>query len=75
MSPASRKYDLVVLGATGYTGQLTAEYIQKNIATDLRWAIAGRNGSRLSQLARDLKELNADRIQPGMRITHRRDVR
>jgi short subunit dehydrogenase-like uncharacterized protein len=63
---ASRKYELVLLGATGYTGKLTAEYIQEHVATDLKWAIAGRNGKRLQEIAEELKALNPDRIQPGM---------
>lgn len=60
-----RKYDLLLLGATGYTGQLVANYIAENVASDLKWAIAGRDGFKLSQLAANLKTLNADRIQPG----------
>lgn len=65
MSARSRHYDIVLLGATGYTGNLTAEYIQTHVATDLRWAIAGRNSVRLSQIAKELRTLNPDRIQPG----------
>ncbi|KIY01282.1 uncharacterized protein Z520_02834 [Fonsecaea multimorphosa CBS 102226] len=68
MASKARKYDLVLLGATGYTGQLVAEYIQQNVATDLHWAIAGRNGSKLSQLATELKGLNPNRIQPGIEV-------
>jgi short subunit dehydrogenase-like uncharacterized protein len=62
---ASREYELVLLGATGYTGNLTAEYIQEHVATDLKWAIAGRNGKRLQEIAEELKALNPDRVQPG----------
>jgi short subunit dehydrogenase-like uncharacterized protein len=62
----SRQYEIVLLGATGYTGKLTAEYIQEHVATDLKWAIAGRNEKRLNEIAEELKTLNPDRIQPGM---------
>ena len=62
----SRQYDLVLLGATGYTGNLTAEYIQEHVSTDLKWAIAGRNASKLAQIAAELKTLNPDRLQPGI---------
>jgi short subunit dehydrogenase-like uncharacterized protein len=65
---ASREYELVLLGATGYTGNLTAEYIQEHVATDLKWAIAGRNGKRLQEIADELKALNPDRVQPGRMI-------
>lgn len=63
---SSRPYELVLLGATGYTGTLTAEYIQEHVATDLKWAIAGRNSKRLHEIAEMLKKLNPNRIQPGM---------
>ena len=36
---SARQYDLVVFGATGYTGKLTAEHIAKFLPTDLKWAV------------------------------------
>ena len=65
---ASRQYDLVVFGATGYTGKLTAEHITKNFPTDFRWALAGRTASKLEVVATEIKTINPDRIQPGMNI-------
>jgi short subunit dehydrogenase-like uncharacterized protein len=62
---SQRRYDIVVYGATGYTGKLTAQYISKNLPTDIKWAIAGRSQSKLSDLANELKMLDADRLQPG----------
>ena len=42
--PASdRDLDLVLLGATGFTGALTAEYLAEHAPAGLRWALAGRN--------------------------------
>ena len=61
----SRQYDIVLLGATGYTGALTAEHIAQNLPTNLKWAIAGRSSSKLEALATKLKQLNSDRLQPG----------
>jgi len=66
-----RPYEIVLLGATGYTGNLTAEYIQEHVATDLRWAIAGRNSKKLHAIAEELKQLNPNRIQPGMKTRAR----
>lgn len=66
MSP-SRRYDLVVFGATGYTGKLTAEHVTKSLPTDLRWALAGRTASKLEAVAAEIKTINPDRIQPGKR--------
>jgi len=58
-------YDLVVFGASGYTGKLTAEHIASSLPTDLKWALAGRSVSKLEAVAATCKALNPDRIQPG----------
>src|SRR3984885_1306082 len=47
---ASRPYDIVVFGATGFTGALTAEYLAAHAPPELRWALAGRNMSKLEQV-------------------------
>ncbi|KAJ4154986.1 hypothetical protein LMH87_000256 [Akanthomyces muscarius] len=47
------KYDLILLGATGYTGQLFLPYMVKRLPADLRWAIAGRNKSKLENVANE----------------------
>jgi short subunit dehydrogenase-like uncharacterized protein len=49
MSTSDRKYDIVVYGATGYTGRLCAEVLAKH-PTNPRWAIAGRDKGRLKAL-------------------------
>ncbi|MCJ1438619.1 hypothetical protein MMC27_008009 [Xylographa pallens] len=68
MSLPDRKYEIVLLGATGYTGKYCAENIVKNSPTDLRWAVAGRNESKLSTLVDHIKSLNTDRLEPGVEI-------
>ena len=62
---SSRQYDLVLLGATGYTGKLCAEYITVNLPTNLKWAVGGRSNSKLSAVTKELRSLNPDRLQPG----------
>jgi short subunit dehydrogenase-like uncharacterized protein len=47
---ASRPYDIVVFGATGFTGALTAEYLAAHAPPEMRWALAGRNLSKLEQV-------------------------
>jgi short subunit dehydrogenase-like uncharacterized protein len=42
-----RPYDVVVFGATGYTGGLTAEYLARQAPAGTRWALAGRNRDKL----------------------------
>ncbi|KPM43505.1 hypothetical protein AK830_g3076 [Neonectria ditissima] len=63
-----RQYDIVVFGATGYTGKLTAEYITKNLPTDLKWAVAGRSEAKLQAVVDDCKRLNPDRIAPAIEV-------
>jgi saccharopine dehydrogenase (NAD+, L-glutamate forming) len=46
-----RAYDIVLFGATGFTGGLTADYLAAHGPADLRWAVAGRNEARLAEVA------------------------
>jgi short subunit dehydrogenase-like uncharacterized protein len=57
---ASRPYDIVLWGATGFTGQLVAEYLTRHhgIDRDVRWALAGRNRAKLEQVRRDLAAID-----------------
>jgi short subunit dehydrogenase-like uncharacterized protein len=45
-----RQYDIVLFGATGFTGALTAEYLAATAPSDTRWALAGRNRSKLEEV-------------------------
>ena len=45
------KYDVVLYGATGFTGRQTALYFQTHAPAGLRWAVAGRNKGRLESIA------------------------
>jgi len=54
-SADSRHFDVVIFGATGFTGQLVAEYFARNVPlTDIRWAIAGRNLQKLVEVREHL---------------------
>lgn len=56
MAPAgSRPYDLLVYGASGFTGRLVSLYLAKNAPPSLRWGIAGRNKERLQKVADECK--------------------
>lgn len=50
---SDRPYDLVLLGATGFTGALTAAHLAGR-TRGRPWAIAGRDGRRLEQVAEQL---------------------
>lgn len=54
-----REFDLVLFGATGFTGALTAEYLARHAPAGTRWAIAGRDLDRLRAIAARLVPLNA----------------
>ena len=66
MTSLVRRYDIVLFGATGFTGALTAEYLARHIPPELRWAVAGRNAERLERLASQLAFLIPDRGRPGI---------
>jgi len=57
MPTTPREFDIIVYGATGYTGRLVAEYLKDK--TDLKWAMAGRSLSKLEEV-RDLIGAAAD---------------
>ncbi|WP_371663862.1 trans-acting enoyl reductase family protein [Streptomyces sp. NBC_00280] len=49
-SRMERPYDIVLFGATGFVGALTAEYLAAHAPDGLRWAVAGRSKDKLEQL-------------------------
>ena len=53
---AKREFDVIDWGATGFTGQLVAEYLARTYGTDgkLNWAIGGRSQEKLEQVRRDI---------------------
>jgi short subunit dehydrogenase-like uncharacterized protein len=58
LNSANKKYDVVIFGATGFTGKLVVEYFLSQYAGNdqISWAMAGRN---LEKLATVRDELNA----------------
>ena len=70
----TRDLDVVLFGATGFTGALTAEYLAHHAPADLRWAIAGRSPEKLAAVRdrlaaiepalADLELLTADVTDP-----------
>jgi short subunit dehydrogenase-like uncharacterized protein len=64
-SPSDRELDLVLIGATGFTGRLTAEYLARNAPAGLRWGIAGRNQAKLEAVREHLTTLD-DAVGDGL---------
>jgi short subunit dehydrogenase-like uncharacterized protein len=56
----SRPFDIIVYGATGFTGKLVAEYL--TLHSNVPFAIAGRSRSKLEPIAKELRQLKADRF-------------
>ncbi|MFF4833475.1 saccharopine dehydrogenase family protein [Streptomyces sp. NPDC001315] len=50
LTRTDRPYDIVLFGATGFVGTLTAEYLAAHAPEGLRWAIAGRGERKLDEL-------------------------
>lgn len=50
LNRSDRPYDIVLFGATGFVGTLTAAYLAAHAPEGLRWAIAGRSERRLEEL-------------------------
>ncbi|MET9130347.1 saccharopine dehydrogenase family protein [Streptomyces antibioticus] len=63
-----RPYDIVLFGATGFVGTLTAEYLAAHAPEGLRWAVAGRDEGRLralrERLGTDVGVLRGDVSEP-----------
>lgn len=47
-----REFDIIVWGATGFTGRLVAQYLfnQYGVGRDLKWAMAGRNEEKMHKV-------------------------
>ena len=55
----SRRFDVVLWGATGFTGKLTAEYLlRRHGGEDIRIALAGRNAAKLEAVKKELVEID-----------------
>jgi short subunit dehydrogenase-like uncharacterized protein len=46
-----RELDLVIYGASGFTGRQAAEYLVRHAPDGVQWAIAGRDAKKLEKLA------------------------
>jgi len=52
---SDREFDIIVYGASGFTGRLVAEYLQSEYGgTDLKWAMAGRSADKLDRVRAEM---------------------
>ena len=61
--PAAREFDLIIFGATGFTGRLVAEYLLEKYgaAGEVAWAVAGRSAAKLDAV---MDEIGAPKSLP-----------
>ena len=59
---SDREFDLIVFGATGFTGQFVVEEVARTSVEDaVKWAVAGRSKDKLDQTLKDAsKEVEMD---------------
>ncbi|MBX6363892.1 MAG: saccharopine dehydrogenase NADP-binding domain-containing protein [Gemmatimonadetes bacterium] len=46
----AREFDVVLYGASGFTGRQTVEYFARHAPPGLRWAVAGRNRAKVDAI-------------------------
>lgn len=63
---SDRHFDLILYGATGFTGKLVAEYLLEAYGADgdLRWALAARNEEKLESVRASLQGSRPDKPLP-----------
>jgi short subunit dehydrogenase-like uncharacterized protein len=59
MTNAARELDIVLFGATGFTGRLVAAYLAKSAGAAVRWAIAGRSRGKLEEVKAELVAIDS----------------
>lgn len=70
---STKPYEVVLFGATGYTGrQAVLAMVHRAATQSLRWAVAGRQPEKLSALVTELVPLPAE--QPGVIVADANDV-
>ena len=64
MQVTTRTYDIVICGATGFTGRLVMAYMAKTYGVDgeIKWAVAGRNAAKLADVKREILGADAENL-------------
>lgn len=52
----SERLDLIIFGATGYTGQFTVQKALSVVSSDIHWGVAGRNREKLQKTLNEVGE-------------------
>jgi short subunit dehydrogenase-like uncharacterized protein len=72
---AARKLDVVLWGATGFTGKLVAEYLTKHygVGKDVAWAIGGRSRQKLEEVRSSLVSIDSEASELQLVVADARD--
>jgi short subunit dehydrogenase-like uncharacterized protein len=70
---ATRQYDVVLFGGTGFTGGLTADYLAAHAPAEMRWALAGRNRAKLDAVAARLAAAAPEAPKPDVLVADAAD--
>ncbi len=69
-----RPIDILLWGASGFTGKLVAEYLTRVASgTDLRWILGGRSRKKLERVRKELSAIDADTANPDIRVADAQD--
>ncbi len=71
---ATRQYDVVLFGGTGFTGGLTADYLAAHAPAEMRWALAGRNRAKLDAVAARLAAASPEAPKPDVLVADAADA-
>ncbi|HEX5525805.1 MAG TPA: saccharopine dehydrogenase NADP-binding domain-containing protein [Solirubrobacterales bacterium] len=70
---SSRQYNLVLFGATGFTGGLTADYLAAHAPAEMRWALVGRSRAKLDAVAARLAAASPEAPKPDVVVADAAD--
>lgn len=70
----NRSFDLVLFGATGFAGGLTADYLARHLPAEARWALAGRNAAKLRAVRDRLAEAHPTAANVELLVADSTDV-
>ncbi len=68
----TKKYDLILFGATGFTGTQTLKHLARHVPKNFKWAIGGRNKEKLEALLPLCEEAAS---QPAIAIAESADAK
>ena len=79
---ANAEFDIIVYGASGFTGRLVAEYLAQRYGAggEIKWAMAGRNLDKLAQVRdeigapKDIPLIEADAAKPDAMVARAKAI-